>query len=537
MIERFLPECDDIALFTVEDFKEVNQLADLLFNNTSTAIELHTEHEFLTQVWIASALHKSTFSLKKCIKPTISTNKTAQGWIYHQDGKLTYANASLTSAVTLSLPILNNEQRARLLQCYCTEAINSHRLNIPETTIQQALMWQSRYCAEKNLLSQTITLLTRVANRCLLAFADKDSVFHVDIQHLAEVLADWEYINPHQLLNFSSQTPESLRNFLSEKMIGQDSATETFLRYSGRHQLFVCAGPRYSGKSTFIQSYAEFTHAEKNFYICVNLSHFPEDADWEDMCVFPPQGRSINRLNNLLDILETYPQLIVVLTHASENIALLNRLLINIRRGFFQRKNNAISIAKITWILLVDMTDEDPAVHRSDEDLEKTNDEFELSDILYRPTLNIIDESQQTRTIDPALRIIDAAKRLLPETITKNACILPFIPLSEQSKKQILNNEIKRIIHCLRTSYDVSLYYQEEVVQFLLHQVEQHQNGFDSLHKNLYQQIEKIFLKVLNHGVILDGQVLMLQLNDTGHMLQIVRTSPRNSASPMKLKI
>ncbi|MCD8542382.1 MAG: hypothetical protein LRY69_02805 [Gammaproteobacteria bacterium] len=534
----FLPECNDIALFTAEDFREINQLADLLFNNTSTTIELYTEHEFLTQAWIASALHNSTLSLKNCIKPNISAHNTGLGWIYHEQGKLTYANTPpLTPPVKLCLPTLKTEQRLRLLHCYCAETINSHRLTIPDTTIQQALIWQSRYCAEATLLSQTITLLTRAANRCLLTFADKDSVILVETQHLAEVLADWEYINAHDLLNFSAQTPESLRHFLFEQMIGQDSATEKFLRHSSRHELFICAGPRYSGKNTFIESYARFTHAEKNFYICINLSHFPEDADWEEISIRPPQGKSGNTLNNFLDILETYPQLIIVLTHASQNNVLLNRLQKNIHRGFFQRKNKAISTAKMTWILLVDIAEQDIAAHTPQEPLETPNHECELSDILYRPALNIIDESQQSIIIDPCLSIIEAVTRLLPETITQNSCILPFIPLSKKSKKQILSNEIKRIIHCLRTSHDVSLYYQEEVIQFLLHQVEQHQNGFDSLHKNLYQQIEKIFLKALSHGVILDSQVLMLQLNDTGHMLQIVRTSPRNSTSPMRLKI
>jgi len=537
MTERFLPECNNLALFTIEDFKEVNQLADLLFNNTCTTIELHTEHEFLTQAWIASALHNSTLSLRNCAKPNISLNNADQGWIYHENGKLTYANAPLTSPVTLSLPNLNTEQRIRLLHCYCAETINSHRLNIPDTTIQQALIWQSRYCTEQRLLSKTITLLTRAANRCLLTFADKDSVIDVDTQHLAEVLSDWEYINAHDLLNFSPQTPESLRHFLSEKMIGQDSAIEKFLRSSARHKLLICAGPRYSGKTTFIESYARFTHAEKNFYICVNLSHLPVNADWEDISVHPPQAKSGNRLNNFLDILETYPQLTVVFTHANQNSSLLHQLQKNISRGFFQRKNSAISTAKITWILLFDISEHDIATHTSEKMPEATHNEFELSDILYRPALNIIDENQHNITIDSSLSIIDAVKRLLPETITQDACILPFVPLSEQSKKQILSNEIKRIIHCLRTSYDVSLYYQEEVIQFLLDQVEQNQNGFDNLHKNLYQQIEKIFLKVLSHGVILDGQVLMLQLNDTGHMLQIVRTSPRNSTSPMRLKI
>ena len=186
-------------------------------------------------------------------------------------------------------------------------------------------------------------------------------------------------------------------------------------------------------------------------------------------------------------------------------------------------------------MLLLDTVTLEPASVVVQESIFTVDTPSELSDILYRPAVRISSDNHEVYEIDQAAAI-EEVKTLLPNTLLESACFLPFSPLTEKDKRQIVNKEIKRIIHNLRSVHDVSVYYQEEVIQFLLNQVNQAKQGFDALHKNLHHQIEQVFLKSLEQGVIDDGQVLMLQLNDTGRVLQIVRTNARSNSTQANTK-
>lgn len=540
MAENHVTLLSGTALFTPTDFCEVNQLADLLFNPEEHAICLQSEHELVTQAWILSALNNSILAKKSSHLPNIywasfeseQAPLSQQAWIYWDEGKLIRADSTEARVTTLCFPTLSFEQRVLVLNQMCIDTLQTHLLTIPLATLQKALEWQSRYCADQQLLAETIFLLQRAVNRFLLTHGDDKQAALLEPQHVAEVLVDWQHVSITDLMRVT-EDPVELKLFLSEHIIGQALAIEQFIQAKNKTQFFILAGPHYCGKKTFVERYAQFTHGSNQFYITFNLSFFPQDVTWSS--VFLPAPNTSSRLD-VLSLVEHYPHAIILLTHANENSLLLDRLVHEIKRGFFQSEDRSISIAHITWMLLLETTVPELVPMVVQESIFSVDTSSELSDILYRPSVRISTDVNETTEIDQD-SIIEASKKQLSETILKAACMLPFSPLTEKDKKQIVNQEIKRIIHFLRTTHDVSVYYQEEVIQFLLNQVNQSQQGFEALHKNLHRQIEQVFLKSLEQGVIADGQVLMLQLNDTGRVLQIVRTTARTGSTQAKLKI
>ncbi len=543
MNESHLTPLSGAALFSPVEFCEVNQLADLLFNPEDRAICLLSEHEIVTRAWILSALNKSHLSKKASSHPHVyhasfeheQISLPEDAWLYWDEGKLIRANSpeAEVNVTTLCFPILSFEQRVTILHQLCVDDLQTHLLSIPEQTIKTALEWQSRYCADQELLAETLRLLKRAVNRFLLTYADNQQAALLEPQHIAEVLVDWQHVSITDLMRLTEDDVE-LKLFLSEHIIGQARAVELFTQAKECKKLFILAGPEYSGKKTFVEHYAQFTHGSKCFCISFDLSFFSNNADWSSIFLPTPHNRT--RLS-LLEIVSTYPHAVILLTNVHENIELLERLKHEIKRAFFQIEGECISIANVTWMLLLDTITAEPTLAVVQESIFNLDVPSELSDILYRPTVRISEDVSYENYEIGYNSAIEATKKQLPDAVLNTACILPFTPLTEKDKKQIINKEIKRIIHSLRSAHDVSVYYQEEVIQFLLNQVNQANKGFEALHKNLHQQIEQVFLKSLEQGVIADGQVLMLQLNDTGRVLQIIRTNARSGSTQAKLKI
>lgn len=544
MNESYLTPLAGTALFSPADFCEVNQLADLLFNPEDQAICLLSEHEIVTRAWILSALNKSNLAKKSSYHPRVyhasfepeQTSVSQDAWLYWDEGKLIRANANDIEAkvTTLRFPTLSFAQRATVLHQICVDTLQTHVLTIPLPTLQKALEWQSHYCADEQLLTETLLLLQRAVNRFLLTHADNQQTALLEPQHIAEVLVDWQHTSLTDLMRVTKDNVE-LKLFLSEHIIGQTRAIEQFIQTKDHKKLFVLAGPKYSGKKTFIEHYAQFTHGAKCFCISFDLSFFASNADWSTIFLPTPHYDNNHSRLNLIEIVSTYPHAVIMLTNAHENLELLERLKHEIKRAFFQIDGQCISIANVTWMLLLDTQAIESAPTVIQESIFTVDTASELSDILYRPTVRISENIYDIETdATDHNTAIEAAKKQLTDSVMNVACVLPFTALTEKDKKYIINKEIKRIIHSLRSTHDVSVYYQEEVIQFLLNQVNQ---GFEALHKNLHQQIEQVFLKSLEQGVIADDQVLMLQLNDTGRVLQIVRTNARSGSTQTKLKI
>ena len=543
MHDSVLKPLSGTALFSASDFCEVNQLADLLFNAEEQAICLHSEHETVTQSWILSALKKSILAKKLSNHPRIywaepeceSATFPENSWIYLGNGQLIRTRSAQEKIINLRFRTLSFEQRAKVLHQVCIESLQTHVLTIPAQTIKKALEWQSRYCADEQVLAETLLLLHRAVNRFLLTHADDKQAALLEPQHVAEVLVDWQQVALPDLLRVTEDIVE-LKLFLSEHIIGQTAAIEQFIQAKNRSQFFILAGTPYSGKKTFVERYAQFTHGAKCFCIPFDLSFFASDADWSEIFLPTPHYNNDHSRLNLLEIISNYPQAVILLKNANENPALLARLKRNIKKSFFQIDGQCISITGITWMLLLDTTAPEPKTLAVQESIFAVDTSSELSDILYRPNIKISTEINESVEIDENYAI-EEVKKQLPEATFELACFLSFSPLTEKDKKHIINKEIKRIMHSLRATHDVSVYYQEEVIQFLLNQVNQLNQGFEALHKNLHLQIEDVFLKSLAQGVIADGQVLMLQLNDTGRVLQIVRTVARTGLTQAKLKI
>ncbi len=543
MYDSTLKYLSGTALFSASDFCEVNQLADLLFNAEEQAIYLHSEHETVTQSWILSALKKSVLAKKLSNHPRIywaepeceSATFPENSWIYLGNGQIIRDGSTQEKIINLRFRTLSFEQRAKVLHQVCIESLQTHVLTIPAQTIKKALEWQSRYCADEQVLAETLLLLHRAVNRFLLTHADDKQAALLEPQHVAEVLVDWQQVALSDLLRVTEDIVE-LKLFLSEHIIGQTAAIEQFIQAKNRSRFFILAGTPYSGKKTFVERYAQFTHGAKCFCISFDLSFFASDTDWSEIFLPTPHYNNDHSRLNLLAIISNYPQAVILLKNANENPALLARLKRNIKKSFFQIDGQCVSISGITWMLLLDTTAPEPKTLAVQESIFAVDTSSELSDILYRPNIKISTDINEGAEIDENYAI-EEAKKQLPEATFELACFLPFSPLTEKDKKHIINKEIKRIMHSLRAIHDVSIYYQEEVIQFLLNQVNQFNQGFEALHKNLHLQIEDVFLKSLAQGVIADGQVLMLQLNDTGRVLQIVRTVARTGLTQSKLKI
>lgn len=534
------------AVFSSKDFTEVNQLADLLFNPTEQGIYLKSEHEFVVHAWIASALTKSHLAQKIDYRPHIYCASfesdqaifPSDAWIYWGVGQLMRVNTTEANVVTLEFPILSFDQRAALLHQLCVDKFQTHMLTIPLATVKKALEWQSRYCADDEVLAETFSLLQRAANRFALTHLDDKQTTSLEPIHIAEILVDWQDVSQIDLLRATEDSVE-LKLFLSEQVIGQSHAIEKFsseLKPYKKARFFILAGTPYSGKKTLVERFAQFTHGSSCFHIPFDLSFYSKEADWSSILLPAPHYHKNQSRLSLAEIVSKYPKIIIVLNNVTKNLPLLERLKNEINRSFFQIDNQCVSIANITWMILLDTTTPEPTPSVIQESIFAVETASELSDILYRPSVRISVEENEASESDQNV-IVEEVKKQLPESITESACILPFVTLNEKEKKHIINKEIKRIIHSLRNLHDVPIYYQEEIIAFLLNQVNHVQQGFEALHKNLYQQIEHVFLKSLEQGVIADGQVLMLQLNDTGRVLHMVRTSARSHVPQTKLKI
>lgn len=531
MVEHNLPESTATPLFISADFFEVNQLADVLFDPSESAIELHSEHELVTRAWINSALYNSELA-KRCSSHFLSEIKAA--WKYNENGKLTRASVYSTEKVTtLILPALSLEQRVRVLQHYCVETLQTHLLTVPSYTIQKAVEWQSRYCPNQYVLETTIVLLQRAVNRFLLTYTNEQQAATLEPHHVADVLVDWQQVHAPDLLRSIDDHVE-LKIFLTETILGQPLALEQFLQTKNSQHLFLLAGPTYSGKKTFAESVAQFTHGAKHFCITLNLSFFESDVTWPDIFLTSPlQPQQYMRFT---DILQHYPQAIMLLTQAHENPELLARLQREIKRGFFQVNDQCVSVAKMTWMIAFDTEMPELMPSAIQESIFSDSSPVELADILYRPSISPVSSSNEEYQFSDDYPLTFVKKYFSAEIVTQ-ACVLTFLPLSEKSKKLILNKEIKRIIQRLRDKHQIALYYQEEIAYFLLNRLNKENQGFDDLHKNLYPQVENIVLKALEKGTLMDEEILMLQLNDTGQVLHVVRTNTKAGVAQSRIKI
>lgn len=534
------------ALFTTSDFYEINQLADLLFNENESHIHLQSEHELVTRAWILSALKNSLLAKKEVTPPVVVCGAFESGsekislfsntWIYDEAGELIRANIQKSgiqkNIVHLHLPALTTDLRVKILQQFCIETLHTHLLTIPLHTIRKTVEWQARYCADQNILTEAMLVLQRAVNRFLLTHEDDKQAAFLEPHHIAEVLVDWQHVSLSNLLRPSEDLAE-LKHFLTEHIVGQNAAIDAFLqaKTKSHHSFFILSGSEYSGKRSFVESVAQFSLGATCFCIPLNLSFFDAESQWSS--IFLPTPHNDKRRMNIIELVEQYPQAIIMITHAHENPELLEKLCYQIKRKFFHVNNQYISIENITWMVLLDTIAPENVPDNTStiiqESIFSINPTIELSDILYRPNIGPLaaDELHQT----DEKYAIEAVKKQFSAMVLANANILPFLPLLEKDKKLIINKEIKRIIHHLKSAYNVPVYYQEEVVQFLLTQANQANKGLEVLHKNLHHQIEKVLLKALESGVLIDGQVFMLQLNDTGRVLQMVRTATRTGTT------
>lgn len=527
MLDDNLPGMPELAVLTSADFLEINQLADLLFDPRVTAIRLQSEHPLATQAWIASALYASDLVKKNTIQPAVLLD-TKAAWSYSEEDGLVRKNRPSTAQyIVLTLPSLSFAQRILLLQHYCQTTLHTHLLTIPVLVMQTALTWQMRYSAEQTVLAQTILVLQRAARRFMLTHPEERQATALEIQQIADILVDWHYVSARDLRHDTTDAA-ALKQFLSDHMVGQHHAIEQFLQKKASDHFFLLAGPAFSGKQAFAEYYACFTHAAKHFCFTWNLSFFEAEVAWS--AVMLPSPRHSPPYIRLTEIIAQYPQAIIVLTQGHKNPALLARLQQEIKRSFLVVDERYLSLQNITWMLLFDteVPDVESVIHPE----AILHDHFSsgLTDLLYRPNLSPTSFLQEESVVPESL-IIEAVRKKFTSSVVEQAHLIIFSPLSEKSKKIILNKELNRIIQYLRDKYSVALYFQEEIVFFLLHHTNQEGQGFQELHQTLGYHIEHMVLQALQAGSLVDEQGLMLQLNTNGHSLQLVRTALKTGAA------
>lgn len=425
------------VIFPAPVFPAVNQLADVLYSPNEQLIQLETEHEWVTQSWIATSITQSVLA-KHAPLP--------YRWWYREGGRLVKQQALFSAPAQahqmLHFPLLTGDDRVVFLQKKIQE---EYGLTVDQKIIHQALVWQTRYVSVHQVLAESIRVIQRAIQRARVINGGE-----LALSHIADVIGDWQEVTLSMV---------SLEDYLHSYVIGQEAAIHFLVCQPQEARVFILAGPPHSGRKRFATTYATWLNGAARFCVFV---------DFKEAQVF-----------SYSDIVRRNPDTVFLV------------------RGVEHSPDRLVPLLQLNArvMILLDMLDEQ----------ESSEETRSLETILY-PS-----EALAVKEMDTA-KHKEKLRQYLPETIIAQAVPLFFTPLTAEAKRLRIRRALAKQLRYWSSVCGISLYFQEEVLVYLL-------TYWQVIDDYLLQHVFPLFQRMLAGKVLEKHHALQLQLNETGTLL------------------
>jgi hypothetical protein len=467
------------VLFSNTLFRQIDQLADILYGDSEQVIKLESEHEWVTQSWIASSLVNSKLAQHAPLNQT---------WCYAEGGLLARKQDLLVGSSAcqiLRFPALTHDQQADFIDQKIRELYHQTPELVSRELIEQTLQWQSRFSPREQVLTEAFRVIQRAINRLVLM---KKSLV-LDVHHIADVIGDWQSVALPLI---------GLQDHLESHVLGQAEAINSLVRHQ-QSQRFVLAGPENTGRHSFAKAYAIWLHGDARFCVSIDL----EKTDNPDTALLEsphPEGIPMT----IIQIVRHYPDTVFLVEKADI---------------FPQRLKTLLDI-KARFMILVD------CIHEKSVPVQAPNS---LECILYR------DDAEVMVARPESVERLEALQARLPAEVIESSVMLFFKPLDMNAKRGIIRKNLIAQLAAWQAEWRVVLYFQEEVISYLLKRIDEQGFSMKAIAHLLQEKVLSVFQRTLNNKVINDGQALTLQLNDAGNLLMITLVPEKNTLIALSL--
>lgn len=216
--------------------------------------------------------------------------------------------------------LILSDQRTRLEQ--------HHGVQIPSSTLEQAVHLSVRYLTDKRLPDKALDLLDEACTRVTIRTLDPDNaseaVLEVRPQDVVAVLAEWTGIPISDLSVDEKRRLVNLEVSLAERVIGQTDAVRVVaeavkMARAGLNDpnrpigVFLFVGPSGVGKTQLAQALAAFLFGSEEAMLRLDMSEFHDAHTVARLIGSPPGYKESNRGGQLTDGLRRKPYSVVLL--------------------------------------------------------------------------------------------------------------------------------------------------------------------------------------------------------------------------------
>lgn len=406
----------------------------------------------------------------------------------------------------------NEETAIIMLQGLAQTLETHHQVNILEEACVAAVHLSKRYLSERQLPDKAISVLDTACARLAMQISltkNKIESRDVDVQAIAEVIANWTGIPLGNMLRDDIHTTLNLEKNLQHRIIGQPYALKIITQnlQIARAQLtdprkprgiFLLVGPSGVGKTETALALAEQLYGGEKKLTIINLSEFKEAHKVSLLVGSPPGYIGYGEGGILTEAVRRKPYSLILLDEIEKaHVGVQDVFYQVFDKGMLRDGQGRDVDFKNTVIILTSNVGSDLITHL-------------CSNLKKLPSASRIVE---------ILRI-ELLKVFKPAFLGR-VTIVPYLLLQDEVMQNIINLQLQRIQNQLSQQYQTEFSYNEKVVKQILERCREVESGA----RHIEQVLSHNVLPTLSTELLsatLDGKVMnkiCIDINKTGKFI------------------
>jgi ATP-dependent protease Clp ATPase subunit len=336
------------------------------------------------------------------------------------------------------------------------------------------------------------------------------------------------------------ESPGDLVSLLSQKVVGQSTATKAIVPYVYMYQsglapegrpagVFLLLGPTGTGKTKTVEAIAELLHGSEKKIVKVDCGEFQMEHEMAKLIGAPPgylgHRETVPMLTQqrLAEATSDQSDLALVLFDEIEKAAhSMTRLLLGILdKGILRLGDNSVVNFEKTLIFFTSNLG-------AREMMKEINPEIGFQSAMPRPRGDL-----KTKLESIALGAV--RKRFSPEFVNRIDAVVTYQPLDAESIETILNHDIKALQRHVNSRLGercFTIKVLPEARNFLLARGVSEEYGARELKRTIHRQLTQPLATMVARGEINPSALMQVAVGDTGEKLAIREVGRTVPAAP-----
>jgi ATP-dependent Clp protease ATP-binding subunit ClpA len=335
----------------------------------------------------------------------------------------------------------------------------------------------------------------------------------------------------------SSDPVEDLVRVLSQKVVGQPTATRVIVPYIQMYQaglapegrpvgVFLLLGPTGTGKTKTVEALAEILHGSEKNVLKVDCGEFQMEHEVAKLIGAPPgylghrETQPMLTQQKLNAVTSEKCSLSLVLFDEIEKAApSMTRLLLGVLdKGILRLGDNSIVNFEKSLVFLTSNLG-------AREMMREINPDFGFQSVKTPDRTDLTSKLQ-------SIALVAVRKRFSPEFVNRIDCIITYQPLTAESLSQILDQQITDLQSHVNTRLGARSFTLEvpfESRQFLLRKGTSPEYGARELNRTIHRSLTQPLATLVATGQVNPGARVRVDLNETADNL-LIRSLEANEA-------